>query len=662
MRSSAEVSCWGRTYRFGNLPFPVAIKTAGRSILASPIRLKAKVDGKEQKWSVVRSKPHKTRKGSSNILGGDVQVLSQSPERVALLQQATSDVLMLSAKTTVDYDGMIRVDWDVKPRKRVRLDELVLEIPLLSEHAKYLYYYPDYSAPWEAHRPGALPKEGTTMGFNPCLWLGDEERGLEWFCESDKNWFNADPKRAIEIVPDGDKVLLRLNLVSMPIELTDELNPESRNPNPETRNLSYTFGFQATPVKPVEKDAWDYRITWLFTPVYGFERKRVDGELLIDRLAELGLRTLALMDWTDILCYNAPTEPEKLRNFVKECHKRGMKVMVYFGFQMSEWAPEFEAFLDECATWMKSTPYSYGENPDNYPPKPAQQVYRVCYRSEWQDFVVAGIARLMDEYDIDGVYLDGTGLPIKCYNYHHGCGYEKPDGSREGTFAIFAGRETLRRIYTVVKSRKPDGQVNLHNSGFMLIPLLGWATSYWDGEQLHAKPGTFPLERLPLDMFRTEFMGHQWGVPAEFLHYVLPCPYKDEWAFTLLHDVPVRGYDLAQIEIWAKLWQVFDTFGRKQATWLSYWRNSEYASVAPEGAYASLYRHPKNGVLVVVSNLSRKETTVKVRLNLQRLGLPESVTAFDALTNERLTVEGGQIAVTLKSLGWKVIWVRRGGK
>jgi hypothetical protein len=250
-------------------------------------------------------------------------------------------------------------------------------------------------------------------------------------------------------------------------------------------------------------------------------------------------------------------------------------------------------------------------------------------------------------------------LPIQCYNFHHGCGYEKPDGSHEGTFAIFAGRETLQRIYTVVKSRKPDGQINLHNSARMLIPVLAWATSYWDGEQLSAKPGTFPLERLPLDMFRTEFMGHQWGVPAEFLHYVLPCPYEDEWAFTLLHDVPVRGYELAQIELWSKLWRVFDAFGRKEAEWLPYWRNGEYVGVAPEGAYASLYRHPKNGVLVVVSNLNRQETTVTVRLNWKRLGLPEDLKAVDALTGEIQATEKGQIVIPLKSLGWKLIWVRR---
>jgi hypothetical protein len=127
----------------------------------------------------------------------------------------------------------------------------------------------------------------------------------------------------------------------------------------------------------------------------------------------------------------------------------------------------------------------------------------------------------------------------------------------------------------------------------------------------------------------------------------------------LLHDVPVRGYELAQIELCSKLWRVFDAFGRKEAEWLPYWRNGEYVGVAPEGAYASLYRHPKNGVLVVVSNLNRQETMVTVRLNWKRLGLPENLKAVDALTGEIQAMEKGQIVIPLKSLGWKLIWVRR---
>ena len=41
-----------------------------------------------------------------------------------------------------------------------------------------------------------------------------------------------------------------------------------------------------------------------------------------------------------------------------------------------------------------------------------------------------------------------------------------------------------------------------------------------DGEQLQSVGRKGAAEDvLPLDAFRTEFMGHNWGVPAELLHY-----------------------------------------------------------------------------------------------------------------------------------------------
>ena len=51
---------------------------------------------------------------------------------------------------------------------------------------------------------------------------------------------------ALSVRREGDRVVLRLHLVegSRPID----------------RELRYTFGFQATPVKRPEKDVWDYRI------------------------------------------------------------------------------------------------------------------------------------------------------------------------------------------------------------------------------------------------------------------------------------------------------------------------------------------------------------------------------------------------------------------
>jgi hypothetical protein len=287
--------------------------------------------------------------------------------------------------------------------------------------------------------------------------------------------------------------------------------------------------------------------------------------------------------------------------------------------------------------------------------------YSVCYRSEWQDFLADGIAKVMDEYDVDGVYLDGTEYPWACANTHHGCGYQRPDGTLAPTTSIFATREMMRRVYAIVKTRKPDGQVNVHNSTCMTIPTLGWATSSWDGEQFGSiDRGPDALDVLPLDAFRAEFMGRQWGVPAEFLCYDRPYTMSEALAFTLLHDVLVRGGLGGSLEMEAQLWAGMDAFGRKEARWLPYWNNADFVTLGSDPSLkASLYSRGALGAVIVVSNLSEAEQVAQVQLNKQSLSLPAQLQATDMLTSDSVAIsEEGALSFALPPFGFRVVWVK----
>lgn len=879
-----SIACWGRRYDFAEGPFPTAIESAGQSLLAGPIQVMASVLNQPVTWH-----------------GQAPTLLEETPARVVLQNSLSSEELLLTAQTTLEYDGLIRVDWQLQPHRPLTLEKLTLEIPLCSQYARYLYHYPGQ---WgESYNARALPESGFVTGFRPFIWLGDEERGLAWFCESDQNWFPAAEDQAIEIVREGDRVVLRIELVGKPLALP---SPGKRMENGKSRMengklgmeatsseppfsilhspLSYIFGFQATPVRPNPEDVWDWRlchggdygietlhpeapttlrypaegnillqqgtvevwvqplfdldhqdrdhdlfslqlprgdeIRWFWPREGGMcllvrqqqdrivelemdpqwqpgrfhhlaltwgEALRVyqDGQLLgeapragtivgctaggvlifgspgnhlllddvrisdrprspeelqqaarsdgpltlddsvllldhldlalepgsiehldagyggycstqpvraagdwgwqkkpggiiglgrfragrfgralelgldkppLDYLAEQGVRTLCIHEqWTDLEGYFSTTHGEKLRSLVQACHARGIRLLVYLGFLLSDLAPEWPAFGEDCIVEPRHV-----YDPYDFPPQPHQKAYTVCYRSVWQEALAWGIARLMDEYDVDGVYLDGTANPWPCSNERHGCGYVRPDGSRGVNYPIFSTREMMRRIYTIVKTRKPDGQVNVHQSTCMTIPTLSWATSYWDGEQFGSiEPGPFALETIPLDAFRTEFMGHQWGVPAEFLCYDRPYTYEQACAFTLLHDVPVRPNGLGpHLELASKLWRIQEEFGRREAEWLPYWRNGDYITVTPEGVRASLYRNPTNGVLLVISNLSLETAQISVRLDQERLGLPSDCRAWDALTGEILTLQAGCFTASLASLEWRLVWIR----
>lgn len=881
--SAVMVRPWGRIYRFEAAPFPISVQAAGQELLAGPICLLAEVDGERVTWQ-----------GAPPALG------EQTPAVVSMHEEMAGANLALSADVRVEYDGMVRIAWKLTPKQAMGLNGLMLEIPLKPEHATYLYFYPGRWA--STYNAGSLSAAGTSMEFRPLVWLGDEERGLAWFCESDYNWLSDAPESVIEIKPEGDRVVLCLHLIDKPVALAPgaaELDPHKALAavTGPVGALSYTFGFQATPVKPVIKDAWDYRLShagdygieslpadyatltyaangniqlergtlelWV-APTFGYSyehglvrslvtldlpgkgtirlfwhqndrrlhfriqegtktvgevagpadwgkgewhhiavswgdalRLYLDGQLkdevahkgtlnapldntllvfggalcgyimdeiriswiarsaeeiataaegkaphsledmhtllldhldntydpgniehldslgtftrpviagrrpggqagrdlvrytngwtgsglvdgsgrfvagkfsyglqlggldepVADRLAREGIRAVCFHEhWTPWQSYPySAAQANEMRSLVQGLHKRGLQLLLYYGFDFSVLAPEFEAYHDECLVEP-----THGGRLYTCMPAPQQRVATVCYNSIWQDHMVAGIARMMDEFDIDGVYLDGTANPHACANLKHGCGYIRADGTVAPTYPIFAVRSIMRRIYTVVKTRKPEGQVNVHQSTCMTIPTLAWATSLWDGEQFgHIEPGPYALTVLPLDAFRTEFMGHQWGVPQEFLCYERPFTYLQFNAVTLLHDVPVRAIGPGpNLDAIAKLWRTFDQFGRKQAEWLPYWRNGDYVSVGPEGALASLYRHPENGILAVVSNLGRKEAKVRVAFDLGKLGLASEAKATDAMTGQLLAIEGSNLELLLDSMEWKLVWLR----
>lgn len=654
-----SVKTWGHSYEFADQPLLDGIVTKDCSLLAGPVHITARVEGRPVRWRASRA-----------------ELIEKTPAKVKVSQRAGSSGLILSAQTEIEYDGMMKIDCTLEPKKTVHLTKLTLELPLRATCAKYMFSYPYGLCDWFTYpgdkRPGALPEKGGVAGaMVPVLWLGNEDAGLGCFWESTRNWFNADPNKATEIVREGDRVLVRLHLVDMPIHLEPDKNAVARRPDATAMQppsgvtrLRYTFALQATPVKPTDKTCWDYHIAscpW-YGKDYALLTEKIEGRPALEHLAAKGVRTIIILNWSKVLAYTRPVGHEQdLKNLVREAHKRGIKILPYFGFQLSELAPEWPILKDEVVG-IRTIPDSTVRGIDRYPGEPEQFVNRVCYNSVMQDFLVDGIARLMDEYDIDGVYLDTTAYPSLCVNRLHGCGYAKADGSIVGTHPVFAIRQTLKRIYTVVKTRKPDGLIDLH--GHVLnMPALSWATSSYQGEGL-PKAGTRPiLDVVPLDHFRVEYMGHQSGVPAEFLHYTLlgpyPASYRKAWAISLLHDVPVRLHAQAEnLEFASSIWRLFDRFGRDRAEWLPYWRNSDYLSVKPEGTFSSLYRHPKNGVLMFVSNLKQKDARAELRLNLRKLSLPSQVTVTDALSAKPMAWNRNRIDLTLPYLHWKLIWIR----
>lgn len=830
----STVKCWGREYRFGDNGLPAQIASAGEELLARHMRV---TDGE---MAVEASEPP-----SSPLLR-----IAGRPGQAEV--GPAIDYYTFGANGWIEYDGVFSFELRLSPFVVEHAKGLAFEVHMKPEHAKYYHFWPGR---WgSAYNSGVIPEEGMKLPFKPYVWIGDEERGLAWFCECDKGWDPLDREDCIEIAREGDAVVLRIHLRTADAE-------------PLTGPITYTFGLQATPVKPRPKDfhswhichsayygmesqpwrqtgtlaypmtgnldpasgtleAWvrpmfdpqveapadesrgvynrefvrlnladgtvaslywniddrgmrfyvrepdqslpivlgshsDWRkgqthhvgLTWGneiriyvdgelkaqqdFNGLLGRQADVNDGEILfgggpselvvdeirissvartqfdlaappqadestilldhldddfapdgkrgtedgkglpstgtrfvegkfgralqlfdhseamtaLDRAKELGVGTLIYHEsWTDIQDYVETPHKEQLKSLVRACHERGIKLLLYFGYEMSNIAPEWDDYNEECLVFPRS---------GGYKRQPEQTAYIVCYRSHWTDFMAKGIAHMMDEYDIDGIYLDGTSEPWGCSNVQHGCGYAAPDGSIRPTYTILAVREHMRRLYMIVKRRKPDGHVNVHQSTCMTMPSLAYATSYWDGEQLGSLPATDdPMSVIPLDAFRAEFMGHQWGVPAEFLVYP-PHPYTtaEALAFTLPHDVVVHPGLGSQLEEVAQVWKAFEEFGVDEAEWIPYWRADNPAKPRAKGLLVSLYR--RDGyALLVVSNLRRQSGLAEVELDLQALGIGRDPEATDAMTGHGLEIVERRLRVPMEAFSARLVLIK----
>ena len=359
--AGTAVGVWGRSHRFATAALPVGIQAGGEELLAAPVRLVGQVDGKPIEW----------RKGGHWVLAAD-------KAQATICGWQSSEDVAVNTSTRIEYDGMVRIGLTVVPqvKKTPKLERLWLEIPLKRKLVGLYHYYPGN---WgSAANSGATAAEGMVLPFKPFVWFGNEERGLGWFAESDQGWQPESTDRVIELLPQDGAMVLRVRL----------LDSQAKLP------VTFTFGLQATPVKPWAKDFHENRI-WhaselgvgITMPVpkewWVCHRAFPDHEPLrkLDRAHELGVKTVVFHeDWIPIQNYPVTYPEPEFKDIVDACHTRGMKVLVYQGYELSPLAPEWADLHDEV---LKKDAKGNYESCWFRPPD--QRDYKVCYNSVWRD-------------------------------------------------------------------------------------------------------------------------------------------------------------------------------------------------------------------------------------------------------------------------------------
>ncbi|MFH1568069.1 MAG: glycoside hydrolase domain-containing protein [Gemmatimonadota bacterium] len=315
-----------------------------------------------------------------------------------------------------------------------------------------------------------------------------------------------------------------------------------------------------------------------------------------------------------------------------EAHRYGIESIPYMAYPaISSTSGLIEPYGDEWQILpVSTTPWPVAGAPPGY------HFLNCCANARsYADYFASGTAWVMDEYGFDGFYSDGLASVVACQNEAHGCGYRDADGRLRATWPVYGIRETLKRMYRIVKAREPQGWVANHSSFNLLIPLLSFSDVVYTGEH---------EDYENLQTARLRFNGEPWGVYVTLLG-------SGEHVYSPLHAMTPL---LSGSSVWgtgmvarndqgrkdAAMRAAYRAFDTTSAQWVPWWRG-EAGPCRPQdpGIRASLYAHPGRGLLILAANYNPDRRRADIALDLAAFGLAgRALTATNALTDQALAL------------------------
>ncbi|MFO7948084.1 MAG: DUF6067 family protein, partial [Armatimonadota bacterium] len=571
-----DVGCWGRTYSLA-APFPRQIDSQGKELLAGPVAVLVERDDT-----------------ITELSAGKVILSRMAPARVEFHGEMDCGPLTVSVPGSIEYDGLMDVGLTVSAAEPTEIDRLAVQIPMNPEVAMF-YHYSTQWGKYAYGRVDELPEEGLDESWQACWWLGDHSRGLTFVTETWGGWTGPREKQ-FRMERSDEAVLLTANIINEPTTIEGE--------------RTYRIGLQATPGKPLPP-------TWHGRQV-GQASSDPTPEYIDEFVNERG-NTVALL-WNSsakYFSYPEPADPEAFKKTVQMYHDAGVRCVYYITLSSTGLASGvFQRHFEEWKMEGKDGQPLFGQNARDVDLATTDKGdwASACPRSSFSDWLVWAVDRAMEDYDLDGVYIDNPG-PYYCYNQEHGCSVP---GAR--THPYFDVRDLTRRIYTVVHTRKPeDGIVWEHNSRTSNSLNLTFVDIYSDGEHFRVKSKGRPeqITRTFLDITGT---GRQWGAQPAMLCSALNL--REQYTNWLLS----RLLPFGNVMFSHPNWMDFSVYspaltarldfglGDEPVTWFTPDRTPEWLQYAPEDLVVGGYITEDNRMLATFSNLSDEKVALRLPL------------------------------------------------
>ena len=292
--------------------------------------------------------------------------------------------------------------------------------------------------------------------------------------------------------------------------------------------------------------------------------------------------------------YSRPTDEKKVRHFIAEAHRYGIKVIPYVTF--SDYSFAAPGYQKNASRWATSKAIEY-----------ANCTTLMCFGAEgWREHWEREVDLLLKRFDFDGLFIDQWFHTRICTNSKHGCGGYAARYVTEG-YHDFA-----RRARKVV-ARHTDGKgIMMLNANMLLFSgVVAWFDVRLNGD--NTDPRTIPGESM-VTFWNGRSQGVQsltiWRKRQDSLDMMNFCT---AFMFPFHHWIDPDSIERdtgprpqAEIDLTRFLWGTWRFFGLNRSKRFSNFDSKNVIDMTKEGSLVNAFSNDGR-VLVVINFLKTKE-------------------------------------------------------
>ena len=559
-----KISCLGRSVQLNNFGFPEVINSWGNSILASQVKFTIEINNRIE-----------------TLNSGTFSYTKQKNGIVAWESTEENSNIMLICKGEMEFDGRLNYNCQVISKADIHIQDIRLELPLKKEFATYMMGM--------GRMGGFTPEHHISrwLKTEDSFWIGETTGGIQ--CELRGGSYHGPLRNLYQPNPspswyngmnggfriDSDNNIVTASAYSGAREMT------------KGQSVTYEFALLITPIKKMDLKAQ-------FSNRYFH-----DVEPIPEVIANGGnvMNVHHANKYNPYINYPFIAQKE-MRGLVDKWHEKGWKVKIYYTVRelsnhLTEiWALRslgYEVLADGNGggyQWLRE------HLVNNYTPQwythlgngEVDAAILNSGESRWYNYYIEGLAWLVKNMDIDGLYLDDVSFD----------------------------RRILKRMRKVMEMNKPGCMIDLHsNTAFSLgsanqnLELFPYIDKTWFGEG-------FNFDIMPADFWLVEVSGIPFGIGNDMLLHMAVNSHRG-----MLFGMTSRGF-------WP-MWKLWDDFGIADSKMVGFWEKNPIVSTDQKNVFATTY-FKEGKVLIAIGSWVNEPVSVKINIDWQRLNLkPEEV-------------------------------------